>query len=169
MRKGLLVMSVATVVTAMVATVAAQNPPGGQAPAAPAKKAAAVPTPSSCGPNPPAELKNAAKGSRCFEMRTYTFNPAGGNGNVQMLHDRFRKVAEGFFPKHGMTIIGVWLPVAKPDAIVYLLAFKDAAARDAAWAAFQADPDWVKLRTEMNVSQTVQDDFLVAAEYSAIK
>ena len=167
MRKSLTVFGVAAVVATTAVTLAAQNPPTGKAPA-PATKAAA-PSPSSCGPTPPAELKNAAKGSRCFEMRTYTFNPAGGNGNVQMLHDRFRKVAEIFFKKHAITIVGVWLPVAKLDTIVYMIAFKDAAERDAKWGAFQADTDWLKLRAEMNVSQTVQDDFLVAAEYSPIK
>ena len=165
MRKGLTVIGLAIAVGAMVATVAAQNPPAAQPPA----KAAAAPTPASCGPTPPAEVKHAAKGSRCFEMRTYTFNPAGGNGSVQMLHDRFQKVVQIYFKKHNITVIGVWKPVAKLDTLVYILAFKDAAERDTKWGAFQADPEWLKLRAEMNVSQTVQDDFMVAAEYSPIK
>ena len=39
-----------------------------------------------------------------------------------------------------MTIIGYWQPLARPDTLMYILAYKDAAARDAAWAAFSADP-----------------------------
>ena len=63
MRKGLAVVGFAAVVAVMVATVAAQNPPA--APAAP--KAPPAATPASCGPNPPADMKNVAKDSRCFE------------------------------------------------------------------------------------------------------
>lgn len=168
MKRQVIIAGFAALVTVAAVSLVAQTPPAGQQPAAPAKKAAA-PTPSACGPNPPAELKYAAKDSRCFEMRTYTFNPAGGGGNVQMLHDRFRTLANGLFKKHNLPIVGAWVPVAKPDTIVYILGFKDAAARDAAWAAFQADPDWVKLRTEMNVSQTVLNEFMVGTDYSPIK
>lgn len=136
-----------------------------QTPAPPAQ----INAPASCGPTPPAELKHVAAGSRCFEMRTYTFNPAGGNGSVQMMHDRFQKVATVFFKKHGIEVIGAWKPVAKPDTLVYIIGFKDAAARNTAWAAFQADPEWLKLRAEMNVSQAVAQEFMVAADYSPIK
>jgi hypothetical protein len=168
MKRQMIMAGIAAFVTVAAVSLVAQTAPAGQAPAAPPKKAAA-PTPASCGPTPPAELKYAAQGSRCFEMRTYAFNPAGGNGNLEVFRDRFRTLANGLFKKHNMTIVGAWVPVAKADTIVYILAFKDAAARDAAWAAFQADPDWTKLRTDMNVSQTVVQEFMVATDYSAIK
>ena len=39
-----------------------------------------------------------------------------------------------------MTIVGYWQPVEKPNTLIYILAYKDNAARDAAWAAFQHRP-----------------------------
>ena len=35
-----------------------------------------------------------------------------------------------------------WEPEGEPDTFVYLVAFADAAASEAAWKAFGADPDW---------------------------
>ena len=165
MKRQMIIAGFAALVTMAAATVAAQTPPAAPAPA---KAPAAAPTPASCGPNPPAELVYAAKGARCFEMRTYIFNPAG-TGSVASFNTRFRRVVEIFFAKHNITVIGVWQPVAKPDTFVYILAYKDAAARDASWAAFQADPEWLKVRAEFNHTQTVVSEFMVAKEYSPIK
>ena len=131
---------------------------------APARGPAPVPTPA-CGPNLPG--KNVAKDSRCFELRTYTVGE--GSGNIDVLHARFRDHTNALFRKHGMTIVGFWQPVARPDQLIYILAYKDAAARDAEWAAFQADPEWVKVRAEMAVNVKVDNVFMVATDYGAIK
>jgi hypothetical protein len=136
-----------------------------QAPPAQGARGAAAPTPA-CGPNLPASVKNVAKDSRCFELRTYTVREGS---SIDLLHTRFRDRTTALFRKHGMTIIGYWQPVTKPDTLVYLLAYKDAAARDAAWAAFGADPDWVKTRTEMQVSVGVENLFMSATDYSPMK
>ena len=125
----------------------------------------AAPTPP-CGPNLPAEIKNVAKDSRCFELRTYTVRESG---SIDLLHTRFRDRTTALFRKHGMTIIGYWQPVAKRDTLVYLLAYKDGAARDAAWAAFGSDPEWVKTRTEMQVNVQVENLFMSATDYSPMK
>jgi hypothetical protein len=135
----------------------AQGPARGPAPAP-------APTPA-CGPN--VQMKNVSKDSRCFELRTYTVKE--GAGNIDVLHARFREHTNALFKKHGMTIVGFWQPVAKPDQLIYILAYKDAAARDAAWAAFQADPEWVKVRTQMDVKLQVDNVFMVATDYGAIK
>ena len=99
-----------------------------------------------------AESNSVAKGSRCFELRTYTAAP----GKLDALHARFRDHTNALFIKHGMTIVGYWEPTDKPDTLVYMLAYKDRAARDAAWKAFQSDADWVKARaaSEVNGSLT---------------
>ena len=126
----------------------------------------APPAPSpACGPNVP-DLKNVAKDSRCFELRTYTVREGS---SIDLLHTRFRERTTALFKKHGMTIIGYWQPVTKKDTLIYILAYKDAAARDAAWAAFQADPDWVKTRTEMQVNVQVENVFMSATDYSPLK
>ena len=132
----------------------------------PARGAAPAPAPTpACGPNVP--MKNVAKDSRCFELRTYTVRE--GSGNIDVLHARFRDHTNALFKKHGMTIVGFWQPVAKPDQLIYILAYKDAAARDAAWAAFQADPEWVKTRAEMAVNVQVDNVFMVATDYGPVK
>jgi len=119
-----------------------------------------------CGPN--VKMKNVAADSRCFELRTYTVSSASGS-NADLLHKRFREHTNALFKKHGMTIVGFWQPVSRPDQLVYILAYKDAAARDKSWAAFQADPDWVKVRGEMAVTLTVDNVFMVATDYGPIK
>ena len=117
-----------------------------------------------CGPG--LDIKNAAKDSRCFELRTYTL-AQGSSGDV--LHARFRERTIALFRKHGMTVIGFWQPVARLDQLVYILAYRDAAARDSAWLAFNTDPEWVKTRAEMRVSVDVENSFMVATDYSPLK
>ena len=125
-----------------------------------------APTPATppCGPN--LTIKNVDKQSRCFELRTYT---VAEGSSIDLLHSRFRDHTTALFLKHGMTVIGYWQPLAKPNTLVYMLAYKDAPARDAAWAAFQADPEWVKVRTEMQVNVQVDNAFMSATDYSPMK
>ena len=138
-----------------------------QAPAGQAGRGAAPPAPTPpCGPNLPADMKNVAKDSRCFELRTYTVREGS---SIDLLHSRFRDHTTALFKKHGMTIVGYWQPVAKRDTLIYILAYKDGAARDAAWAAFGADPEWVKTRTEMQVNVQVENVFMSATDYSPVK
>jgi NIPSNAP protein len=141
-----------------IAMAGAQSGPAGQA----GRGAAPAPTPP-CGPNLPADIKNVAKDSRCFELRTYTVREGS---SIDLLHKRFRERTTALFKKHGMTIIGYWQPVTKRDTLIYILAYKDGAARDAAWAAFGADPEWVKTRNEMQVSVQVDNVFMSATDYS---
>ena len=130
---------------------------------------APAPTPP-CGPNLPADIKNVAKDSRCFELRTYTVREGS---SIDLLHKRFRERTTALFKKHGMTIIGYWQPVAKPNTLIYILAYKDAAARDAAWSAFGADPDWLKARaeTEKNgqIVASITNTLLAPTSFSSVK
>ena len=168
MRTRASLLGFAVLVGLTVAAVSAQTPQTTQpAPAAKGGRGGA-PTPSSCGPNPPAEMKNVAKDSRCFEQRTYTVR-AEGPGTPDLMHARFRDRTAAFFKKHGMTIVAFWQPVTKPDTLTYVLAYQDAAARDAAWAAFSADPEWIKTRAEMNVGVQVESTFMIATDYSPMK
>jgi hypothetical protein len=68
-----------------------------------------------------------------------------------------------------MTIVGFWHPTNKPNTLVYLMAYKDRAARDASWAALLADPEWVKVRTELNVRSSIDAVYMVATDYSPLK
>jgi hypothetical protein len=152
------------VILGFATLLAGAQPPAGQGPQG-ARGAAPAPTPP-CGPNLPADIKNVTKDSRCFELRTYTVQQGS---SIDLLHARFRDHTTALFKKHGMTIVGYWQPVAKPNTLIYLLAYKDGAARDAAWAAFGADPEWVKTRTAMQVNVQVDSVFMSATDYSPMK
>lgn len=163
---------VALVIIALTLGAAAQNgrasrAGAGDPPAAApqtGQRGGAAPTTPPCGPN--LTIKNVDKQSRCFELRTYTVSEGS---SIDLLHSRFRDHTTALFQKHGMTVVGYWQPLAKPNTLVYMLAYKDATARDAAWAAFQADPEWVKVRTEMQVNVQVDNMFMSATDYSPMK
>ena len=160
-RRFALAVSAAAIAALVSVAPAAQSAPAPQA----GRGAPPAPTPP-CGPNLPTSVRNVAKDSRCFELRTYTVREGS---SIDLLHTRFREKTTALFKKHGMTIVGYWQPVTKPDTLIYVLAYKDGAARDAAWAAFGADPDWVKTRTEMQVNLQVDNVFMSATDYSPLK
>ena len=145
---------------------AAQTPAAPAAPAAPARGPAGPPVP--CGPG--VTGKNIASDSRCFELRTYTVR-AEGPGSIDVLHTRFREHTNRLFRKHGMTIVGFWQPnnPGMERTLIYLLAYKDRAARDAAWKAFQSDPEWVKVRTDLQVGSQVDAVFMNSTDYGPMK
>jgi hypothetical protein len=66
-------------------------------------------------------------------------------------------------------MIVAWQPVSRLDQLVYILAYPDAATRDSDRAAFNADPEWLKTRAEMQVSVDVDNTFMVATNYSPLK
>jgi hypothetical protein len=103
-------------------------------------------------------------------LRTYTVK-GEGPGSIDLLHSRFREHTNRLFRKHGMTIVGFWQPTnaGMENTLIYLLAYKDRAARDAAWKAFGSDPEWVKVRTEMQVGTAVQSVFMNSVDYGPMK
>ncbi len=85
------------------------------------------------------------------------------------LHKRFRDGEVDIFKKNGMEVLGAWQSLDDPNTLVYLLAHKDRAARDASWAAFQADPKWIELRTKYPVTLNPKIFMMSAADYSPLK
>ena len=81
---------------------------------------------------------------RVFEMRTYTANP----GKTEAMHKRFRDHTCKLFKKHGMDLIGFWVPQERKDELVYILAFPSKDAAKVSWKAFQDDPEWKKVYAE---------------------
>lgn len=111
---------------------------------------------------------------RVFEMRTYTASP----GKFEALHKRFREHTLKLFEKHGITNIGYWTPIegqkGHGEVLVYILAYPDAAARKTAWDAFQADPEWKKVKAEseadkISLAAKVESVMLKGTDYSPIK
>ena len=109
----------------------------------------------------------AGQEERVFELRTY-YAP---EGRLDDLQARFRDHTLKLFEKHGLTSIGYWVPIDNPDnKLVYLLAFPNREAREAAWKSFFADPVWqdVKEETEANgpIVAKVESVFPGATDYS---
>jgi len=136
---------------------------GGMAPLA--RGTGEPPAPSTCGPRPGAA--NVAENARCFELRTYRVT--GKIGDLNLLHARFRQHSMRILRKHGMDIMGFWQQADRPDTLMYLVAYRDAAAREAAWVAFQSDPEWAKVAKAMDVSLTVESTYMVATDYAPMK
>jgi len=114
----------------------------------------------------------AADGERFFEMRTYYAAP----GKLEAMHARFRDHTNKLFVKHGMQLIGYWVPAegnGTPNTMVYILAYPSKEARDKAWKDFVADPDWVKAKAASEVNGKLVDKvdilFMKPTDYSPIK
>jgi len=131
--------------------------------------------PGPCGPNIQGDLgKNTARDSRCFELRMYTVYPSRDGvgqfkGGIDDLHKRFREGEVEVFRKNGVEVLGVWQNLDDPNTLIYLLAYKDRAARDAGWAAFNADPRWTELRTKYFVPLMAKAIMMSATDYSPLK
>lgn len=98
---------------------------------------------------------SGALSPRLFELRTYTTNP----GKLETLHNRFRSNTLRIFSRHGMGSFLYWRPAGgQPgweNKMVYLLDFPNVAARNSAWAAFSADPEWQKVAADSQKAGTI--------------
>ena len=114
-----------------------------------------------------------APDSRCFELRTYYAAP----GKLEALNARFRDHTCALFKKHGMEVVGFWIPTDKEQGaenkLVYMLAHKSREAAKQSWKDFQADPEWQKVRTESEangkLTEKIESVFLSATDYSPLK
>ena len=114
----------------------------------------------------------AADRARLFELRTYTTH----DGKLDDLHARFRDHTNDLFVKHGMELIGYWTPTDGPESnntLIYVLAYPDLAAREAAWEAFIEDPVWKKAYQESHADgplvAKVESKYLAPTDYSPIR
>jgi len=106
--------------------------------------------------------------TRVYEMRVYYAAP----GKLDALNARFRDHTVKLFAKHGITNVGYFTPAGdNPDGkLVYFLAYPSKEAREAAWKAFAADPDWQKAKAASEADgklvAKVETKFLTATDYS---
>jgi hypothetical protein len=78
-----------------------------------------------------------------YEYRAYYVLP----GRMPDVQRRFGDVTMTLFKKHGIRVVGFWETViGENNELVYICQFDDLAHRQAAWAAFQADPEWQAAR-----------------------
>jgi len=94
-----------------------------------------------------------------YELREYVARAE----TADKLHRRFADHTFELFRRHGLTLAHFWTDPARPARIVYLLVFDSAGQRDAAWAAFQADPDWKAVKAASEA-----DGPLIASSSSSV-
>jgi hypothetical protein len=106
-----------------------------------------------------------------YEIRTYWAAP----GKIATLHNRFRSVTLGIFKKYDMEVIGFWTPApVSPESgdLVYILRFKDEAAKSAAWDHFVNDPAWIAGKAASEVDGKLVDKLtshlLAPTDYSPL-
>lgn len=95
----------------------------------------------------PQILAGKSENPRYFELRSYHSPTAA---QLLALHQRFAGAEMRVFHRSGIfplfyssTLIGARMP-----NLTYLIPFDSLAAREKAWSAFAADPEWVKARQE---------------------
>jgi hypothetical protein len=106
-----------------------------------------------------------------YELRTYTAAP----GKMSQLDARFRNHTIGLFRKHGMTPIGFFHVQAPPnqpadDRLIYIMGYKDRAARDNSWRTFAQDPQWTSVyaasQKDGSLTSKIENVFLTTTDYS---
>jgi hypothetical protein len=110
--------------------------------------------------------------NRVYELRTYTCH----DGKLEALKARFRDHTIAIFKRHGMESIGYWVPQdpeKSKNTLIYILAHPSLEAAKKNWAAFQADPEWVKARAASEVDgpivQKTESVYMDPTEFSGLK
>jgi hypothetical protein len=115
---------------------------------------------------------SSAGAGHVYELRTYTAT----EGKLANVNARFRDHTVRIFAKHNMKSIGYWTPLEGPTAdttLVYILEHPSREEARKNWAAFSADPEWVKAKTESEVGGRIvakaESVFLNPTDYSPLK
>jgi hypothetical protein len=125
-------------------------------------------------PAPAAEGgKSVVTDGNVYELRTYIAAP----GKLEQLHARFRDHTCKLLPKHGMKLLGFWVPqdAAKgaEDTLIYIVQHKSREAAEASWKAFRADAEWIAAKAESEkegtLTKRVDSVFMNPTDYSALK
>jgi hypothetical protein len=107
-----------------------------------------------------------------YELRMYHVN----EGKMDALIARFGNHTDAIFKRHNMKSVGYWRPEDAPysqNLFVYIL---EHASREEArknWAAFQADPEWKKVKADSEtngaLANHIDSYFMDPTSYSVLK
>lgn len=114
----------------------------------------------------------APAASQLYELRVYTAAP----GKMDALHTRFRDHTLRLFEKHGVRSVGYWTGVDadRRDRLYYLVAYPDAAAREARLVnGIAMDPEFLKAVAESErggkLTTATESVLLSPTDYSPIR
>jgi hypothetical protein len=110
---------------------------------------------------------------RCYELRTYLTHP----GKLEALHARFRNHTNALLEKHGMRLVGFWVPQDEAkgaaNTLIYIVEHPNRTAAEKAWKAFVVDPEWIAVRTASEQAGPllirVDSVFMNPTDYSAMR
>ena len=107
-----------------------------------------------------------------YELRMYHVN----GGKMDALIARFGDHTDAIFRRHNMKSIGFWRPEDAPysqNLFVYILEHPSREEARKNWAAFQADPEWKKVKADSELQGPLADHidsyFMDPTSFSALK
>jgi len=115
---------------------------------------------------------NAQPPNHVYELRLYHVN----EGKMDALIARFGNHTDAIFKRHNMKSIGFWRPEDVPysqNLFVYVLEHPSREEARKNWAAFQADPEWKKVKADSEIEGPLADHidsyFMDPTSFSALK
>ena len=115
---------------------------------------------------------NAQSSSRVYELRLYHAK----EGKMDALKARFGDHTDAIFRRHNMKSIGYWSPKDVSDSqnlFIYILEHPSREDAEKNWAAFQADPEWQKVKAESEGNGPLVDHidhyFMDPTSFSALR
>jgi NIPSNAP len=107
-----------------------------------------------------------------YELRLYHAK----EGKLDALKARFRDHTDALFRRHNMKSVGYWQPQDAPNSqnmLIYILEHSSREDAEKNWAAFQADPEWKKVKADSEANGPVVDHidryFMDSTSFSALK
>jgi hypothetical protein len=107
-----------------------------------------------------------------YELRLYHVK----EGKMNALEARFGDHTDAIFKRHNMKSIGYWQPQDPPSSqnlFIYILEHPSREQAEKNWAAFQADPEWKKVKAESESNgplvEHIDRYFMDPTIYSALK
>jgi NIPSNAP len=114
---------------------------------------------------------NADSSHHVYELRLYHVN----EGKMDALRSRFGDHTDGIFKRHHMKSIGYWSPQdarSSHTLFIYILEHPTRQEAEQNWAAFQADPEWKKVKAESEANGPLVDHidhyYMDPTSYSAL-
>jgi hypothetical protein len=108
---------------------------------------------------------------RVYELRMYQVK----EGKTEALQARFRDHTDAIFKRHNMKSVGYWVPEDAPSSqnlFIYILEHPSRQEAEKNWAAFQADPEWKKVKAESEAQGPLVDHidryFMDPTSFSAL-
>jgi len=117
-------------------------------------------------------LSGSSSSQHVYELRMYHVK----EGKMEALVARFGDHTEALFKRHHMKSIGYWVPQDAPSSQNLFIYVLEHASREEAkknWAAFQADPEWQKVKADSEIHGPLVDHidnyFMDPTSFSALK